>query len=197
MNQKLKQELLDMVEEDNRVRAELVASGELFEGYNSRMADVHQRNAQHLDAIIEQHGWPGNSLAGEDAADAAWLVLQHAIGNPALQRRCLPLLIESAELGEIKAFQMAYLEDRIGVFEGRTQRYGTQFDWDVNGVLSPHPIQDPKRVDHYRESVGLGTLSKKTQEMRLRAAAEGDEQPRDFHQRQKEKEAWARSVGWR
>ncbi len=44
---------------------------------------------------------------------------------------------------------------------------------------------------------GLGTLSEKTQEMRLRAAAEGDEQPRDFHERQKEKEAWARSVGWR
>lgn len=197
MNSKLKKELLGMVEEDNSVRAELIASGELFQGYNSLMADVHRRNAQRLDAIIEQHGWPGKSLVGEEATDAAWLVLQHAIGNPALQRKCLPLLKESVKLGEIKAFQVACLEDRICVFEGRPQRYGTQFDWDVNGVMSAHPLQDPGRVDHFRESVGLGSLSEKTQEMRLRAAAEGNEQPRDFHERQKEKEAWARSVGWR
>ncbi len=196
MNQKLQKDILDMAEEDHRVRAELVTSGALFQGYNSRMAEVHQRNAQRLDAIIEQHGWPGNSLVGEEAADAAWLVLQHAIGNPVLQRKCLPLLRESAKLGEIKAFQVACLEDRICVFEGRPQRYGTQFDWDESGMMSPHPLQEPQQVDSYRQSVGLGPLSEKTEEMRLRAAAEGHEYPRNFQKRQKEKDDWARSVGW-
>lgn len=81
MNNKLKQELLSLVEDDIRVRAELAASAALFEGYDSRMADVHQRNAQRLDAIIQQHGWPGKSLVGEEGADAAWLILQHAIGD--------------------------------------------------------------------------------------------------------------------
>lgn len=197
MNHDLKKELLDMVEEDNRVRTELISNGELFEGYNSRMADVHQRNAQALEAIIEQHGWPGNSLVGQDAADAAWLILQHAIGNPTLQRKCLPLLKVSAELGQVKAVNVAYLEDRICFFEGRPQRYGTQFDWDGDGMLSPHPLQDSKQVDNFRKSVGLGSLSEKIEEMRLRATADGNEQPSDFHNRQKEKEAWARSVGWR
>lgn len=197
MNLKLKKELLDMVEEDNRVRTELIESGELFQDYNSQMADVHQRNGKHLDTILMQYGWPGSSLVGEDAADAAWLILQHAIGNPALQRRCLPLLKKSAEMGETKAFQVAYLEDRICYFEGRPQRYGTQFDWDENGVLCPHPIENPTQVDIIRESVGLGSLSEHVQEMRERASSEGNERPGDFHERQKKKEVWARSVGWR
>ena len=196
LNEKLKTELLAMAEHDCRVRAELVSTGELFGSYNARMSEVHQQNATKLESIIAKFGWPGNSLVGQEGAEAAWLVLQHAIGNPNIQRKCLPLLEKAAEIGEVPAVHAAYLEDRICFFEGRPQRYGTQFDWDVNGVLSPHPLQDPKRVDHYRESVGLGTLAEKTQEMRLRAAAEGDEKPRDFDERQKEKEAWARSVGW-
>ncbi len=197
MNEALQAELLAIADHDERVRAELASTGELFDGYNARMAAVQKRNAENIERIIKEYGWPGSSLVGDEGAEAAWLVLQHAIANPELQRTCLPLLKKAAEIGEVPAVQVAYLEDRICCFEGRPQRYGTQFDWDVNGTLSPHPLQDPKRVDHYRESVGLGTLSENTQEMRLRAAAEGQEQPRDFHERQKEKDAWARSVGWR
>jgi hypothetical protein len=196
MNQQLKSELLAMAEEDSRVRAELVASGELFQGYAPRMAEVHRRNAEALDAIIQRHGWPGKSLVGEEGADAAWLVLQHAIGNPALQRKCLPLLSESVASGEMKAAHVAYLEDRICVFEQRPQRYGTQFDWDENGQLSPWPLEDPERVDAYRKSVGLGTLSEKIQQMRKAAESEGETPPVDFRKRQEEREAWARSVGW-
>ena len=197
MNPKLKKELLEMAREDDHVRAELVDSGDLFNGYNSRMADIHQRNAQRLEAMINQHGWPGVSLVGDDGSEAAWLVLQHAIGNPDLQRKCLLILKVAAEVGEVPAVQVACLEDRICVFEGRPQRYGTQFDWDGKGTMSPHPLQDPKSVDDYRQSVGLGPLSKKTEEMQLRAAAEGHKQPRDFREYLKGKEAWARSVGWR
>lgn len=196
MNQKLTKDLMDMVEEDDRVRAELVASGELFQDYNPRMADVHERNAQKLNTIVERFGWPGKSLVGEEASDAAWLVLQHAIGDPTLQRKCLPLLKESAAAGEIKAFQVAYLEDRICVFEGHPQRYGTHFDWDENGELSPLPLQDAERVDSYRESVGLGPLSERMEQARRRAQSEGETPPRNFKKRQEEKAAWAKSVGW-
>lgn len=45
MNDELKQRLVEMVAEDQRVRAELAATGELFQGYAPRMAEVHRRNA--------------------------------------------------------------------------------------------------------------------------------------------------------
>lgn len=197
VDQTLLDELLAMRKEDDRVRAELVASGDLFDGYHPRMADVHARNAQRLDAIVVKHGWPGRSLVGETGAEAAWLVLQHAIGHPALLRKCLPLLRESAEAREIEARHVAYLEDRICVLEGRPQRYGTQIDWDEHGELNPLPLQDPERVDSERASVGLGPLAAKLEQARRRAQAERETPPRDFDQRQAEMRAWAESVGWR
>src|SRR4029453_14556570 len=143
MNDTLRQQLVAMAPEDARVRAELAATGELFRGYAPRMEDVHRRNARDLMAIVRQHGWPGRGLVGEEAMHAAWLVLQHAIGEPDVQRGCLPILREAAERGDATPAQVAYLEDRIAFFERRPQRYGTQFDWDGRGMLSPWPIKVP------------------------------------------------------
>ena len=197
LNENLKSELLAMAERDLGVREELAATGDLFGAYHPRMAAVHKENADALERIIDEFGWPGVLMVGDDGAEAAWLVLQHAIASPAFQRKCLPILKAAVEAGEAAADQLACLEDRICVFEGRPQRYGTQFDWDGDGNLGPHPIEDPERVDQYRASVGLDTLSEKTQAMRRRAAAEGHKQPENFHEYLRAREAWARSVGWR
>ena len=193
MNTELAAQLLRMAEEDERVRTELAATGELFQGYAPRMAEVHQRNAAALEAIIEEFGWPGKILVGPKGVEAAWLILQHAIGNPALQRRSLPLLRQAASRSEIEPAQVAYLEDRICFFERRPQRYGTQFDWDENGELSPWTLEDATQVDELRRTVGLGPLSEKIEEMRRNL---NGETPPDFHQRQQELMEWAKSVGW-
>lgn len=196
MNDVLQDELLTMLECDQRVRAELAASKALFDGYHPKMEAVHNQNAEKLDAIITEYGWPGMSLVGSKGGEAAWLILQHAIAKPQLQRKCLPLLKVAAGAGEIPSYQLAYLEDRINIWEGRAQRYGTQFDWDEKGQLSPLTLQDPGKVDVYRESVGLGALSEKVKQMRRQAQSEGDSPPPDFNKQQEEKQAWAKSVGW-
>ena len=197
MNQSLRDELLDMAAEDQRVRAELAADGSLSGGYHPRMAEVHRRNAARLKAIIEEHGWPGRTLVGEDGAAAAWLVLHHAIGDPPLQRRGLELLRQAAVAGEVAAAQAAMLEDRVAFFEGRPQRYGTQLDWDEQGRLSPHPIDDLAGVDERRRSVGLPPLEESVRRAREEAAASGETPPRDRTERKRRAEEWARSVGWR
>src|SRR5687767_1950508 len=130
VNEELKKRLLEMAAEDRRIRDELAATGELYDGYASRMAEVHDRNASALNRIIDQYGWPGKTLVGDEAAKAAWLILHHAIGNPDLQRRCVELLRSAVSAGDADPIELAYLEDRICFFERRPQRYGTQFDWD-------------------------------------------------------------------
>ncbi len=150
----IRRELLAMAEEDRRVRAALAADGSLFEGYHPRMRATHDGHAARLALIFDRHGWPGWSRVGADGAEAAWLIVQHAIAQPALQRRALSALLDAAERGEVPPWQPAMLEDRIRVFDGRLQRYGTQLDWNAEGTLAPLPIEDPAGVDRRRRSAG-------------------------------------------
>lgn len=190
----LRARLLAMAEEDAAVRAELAATGELFQGYAPRMAEVHHRNARALDHIIAEHGWPGRALVGEDGSEAAWRIVQHAIGLPDFQRRCLPLLRDAASSGDIDPAFPAFLEDRICFVERRPQRYGTQFDWDEHGQMSPWTLADPERVDELRRSVGLGPLAERVAKARRNTE---ESAPADMEQRRREMLEWARSVGWR
>lgn len=193
MNDALRQQLLSMAAEDRRVTRELAASGELYRGYAPRIEEVHRRNARALLDLVRAHGWPGRSLAGEDGMHAAWLVLQHAIGEPAVQRGCLPLLRDAAGRGEATLAQVAYLEDRIAFFERRPQRYGTQFDWDETGMMSPWTLADPDAVEALRASVGLPPLAERIAEVRRKAQGAV---PPDCARRQAEMLAWSKSVGW-
>jgi hypothetical protein len=197
-SERIAQELVAMAEEDERLRAELAADGSLFDGYHPRMEDVQRRNAARLLGIVERHGWPGRSKVGEHAAWAAWLILQHAIGDPSLQRRGLKWLEGAAVRGEVPRAQVAMLEDRIRVFEGKPQRYGTQLDEDETGELVPFPIEDPGGVDARRAAVGLppldGTL-RLEREQRAREARVVRAQ--DWAERRRRWEAWLHRVGWR
>lgn len=190
-------ELLAMAAEDLRVREELAQDGALFDGYHPRMREVHERNAARLEAILDRHGWLGRSLVGDAAADAAWLVLQHAIGNPALQRRGLAALTVAAAAGEALRLQVAMLEDRIRCNEGRGQRYGTQLDWDEHGLLSPLPIEDEAGVDARRAELGLSPLADHVRRKRELAEQSGERPPSDWHARERSKEEWLRQTGWR
>ncbi|MGI9104872.1 MAG: DUF6624 domain-containing protein [Pyrinomonadaceae bacterium] len=193
----LREEILQMRAEDERVRAQLAADGSLYEGYHPRMMEVHRRNAARLEQIINQHGWAGATLVGSDGAEAAWLIVQHAIAHPALQRRCAQLLEKAVADGEAPAWQFAYLADRISVLEGRPQVYGLVFDWDEGGEMSPCAIEDREQVDERRRSVGLPPLAESVRRQRAGAAESNERAPRDWHARQLEMKAWARSVGWR
>lgn len=191
MNVDLQRDLLAMREADLRVREELAHVGELESGYHPRMELLHRQNAERLRAIVAEHGWPGTAMVGEDGAQAAWLVLQHAISEPDMQRGYLPLLLEAATRGEIPRWQPAYLADRICFFEGRPQIYGTHSDWNDEGVMAIYPLEVPERVNELRAGVGLPPLNLSKPSAGQRIPLEGLENHR------KQMDAWARSVGWR
>jgi hypothetical protein len=193
----IRSELLAMAREDHRVRTELAADGSLFDGYHPRMRAVHEANADRLADILNQRGWPGEPQVGQDGAKAAWLLVQHAISRPALQREALEALRLAAASGEAPAMQPALLEDRIRTLEGKPQRYGTQLDWDESGQLSPLPVEDPPGVDERRRTVGLGPLDAAVRAQRQAATAEGERPPQDWQVRRRGMEAWLREVGWR
>jgi hypothetical protein len=192
-NKLLRDELVSMEKEDLRVRAELAADGSLFDGYHSRMEEVHRRNAARLREIIDAHGWPGYQLAGDDGAKAAWRIVQHAIGEPSFQRRCLGLLRAAADAGDVPAWQVAFLEDRISAFEGKPQRYATQFDIGDDGWPVPYEIEEPEKVDQRRRAVGLESLAEQLSRAHRSEPPDAETRARlerDYQQ-------WLRKVGWR
>ncbi|MGE0740220.1 MAG: DUF6624 domain-containing protein [Hyphomonadaceae bacterium] len=190
-------QLIAAARRDLETRARLVARGELFDGYHPEMEAVHDENAALLARAFDALGWPGRSALGDEGAGAAFLILQHAIGHPALQRRGLALMLDAIPLGQANTLDAAYLADRIAIFEGGEQTFGTQFDWDANAQLSPAPARDPAGLDDRRASVGLPPMADTIAHMRATAAAEGDRAPVDLAQRRAEFEAWAKRVGWR
>jgi hypothetical protein len=197
MDQELARELTAMAEEDQRVRADLAWDGHLFRGYHPRLAEVNSRNAERLREIIEQRGWPGRALVGDRGGRAAWLILQHAIAYPQMMRSGLELIREASVRGEVSPAEVAVLEDRIRILEGRPQLYGTQYDWDDHGEMSPLPIEHPGGVDERRRAIGLPRLGENTTRVREGARAAGELPPGDLPQRRQEAETWARMVGWR
>jgi hypothetical protein len=191
MNQALRVALIAMDEHDQAVRAELAADGSLYDGYHPRMAAVHDANASRLKAIIREHGWPTGRLVGTDGATAAFRIAQHSINHPEFMRDCRRLLEKASARGEVPRWQFAYIDDRIRVFEGLPQRYGTQWRDGPDGP-EPYPLDDPAHVDQRRAELGLPRLAQ------LRAAAPqrkswDPERARGLEEREL---TWRRSVGW-
>ncbi|HUC52940.1 MAG TPA: DUF6624 domain-containing protein [Candidatus Cybelea sp.] len=155
----LRLELLAMRAEDRQVRQELQDANELGGHYVPQMEAVHVKNAARLRELIAQHGWPAEALAGKDGAEAAWLIAQHAIGEPDFQHHVLQLLKACAAENRIPKWHAAYLEDRIALYEHRPQRFGTQWLADPrDGRDRPWTLADPAHVNELRASVGLGPL---------------------------------------
>lgn len=186
-----RERLLQMRAADESLRTELAGLGQLHAGYHPAMQRVHTANAQALGDIIDRHGWPTEALVGADGAEAAWLVAQHAIGEPAFMRRCRSLIDEASARARVPRWQFAYLDDRIRVSEGGLQRFGTQVDLRPDGAFA-HALEDAGQVDTWRQQVGLQSLAR-----HLQAASAG---PRPtaaaYAARQAAEQAWRRQVGW-
>lgn len=181
---------------DIALRNTLIQNGQLGAGYNEEMQELHNKNAQVLHDIIQIIGYPTIDKVGQEASDASWLVIQHAIGQPEFMRMCVSLLEDAVNEHRADAKQLAYLTDRIAVLEGKLQLYGTQFDWDENGYLSPNPIDDRVTVNERRKIFGLNTLEEQTEIMRRQVKKEKQTPPIALEKRKQDMEQWKKTVGW-
>ena len=188
--------LIEMQNADLACREKLVQNGQLGEGYNEEMKELHEKNAKILNNILDTIGYPTIDKVGIKANEAAWLIIQHSIGQPVLMKKCAALLKSAVRENKASPQNLAYLTDRIAVFEEKLQLYGTQFDWDENGDLSPNPYDNLNKVNERRKSIGLNTLEEQTELIRIRAKNENQSPPKDLEKRKQEIEQWKKNVGW-
>lgn len=190
------EKIIELKNSDLTLRDKLLQSGQLSEGYNEEMKELHNKNAKILNDIIDKIGYPTIDKVGKEANEASWLIIQHSIGQPKFMRKCAELMESAVRDNKADPKSLAYLTDRIAVFEEKPQLYGTQFDWDEYGNLSPNPFDDLKKVNERRKSIGLNTIEEQTEIIRVQVKSENQSPPKDFEKRKQEIEQWKKNVGW-
>ncbi|ONK13303.1 DUF6624 domain-containing protein [Streptomyces sp. MP131-18] len=122
-----------------------------------RLRIIDAENTAFLKRVVAMHGWPGITLVGAEAAEAAWLLAQHADADGGFQCHARELLAEAVACGDASAWHLAYLTDRCLVAQERPQLYGTQYFDNGDGAgMRPRPIAEIDKLDARRVEVGLG-----------------------------------------
>ncbi|WP_340113997.1 DUF6624 domain-containing protein [Maribellus mangrovi] len=188
--------IIELKNADMELRDKLIQNGQLGKGFNEKMEQLHTINAGILNEIIDKIGYPTIDKVGKEANEGAWLVIQHSISHPDFMKKCAKMLKIAVSESNASPKNLAYLTDRIAVFENRPQLFGTQFDWDKSKELSPNFYDDLKKVNQRRKEIGLNTLEEQTDIMRKQAKNENHFPPVDFEKRKLDVEHWKRKVGW-
>jgi hypothetical protein len=161
----LRAELLQIAEQDQKNRAGIEAFIQRV-GRKSAQGDSATKALTAADeplmrrvrAIISTSGWPRRDRVGDDGAHAAWLVVQHAPSD--VQQSLLPLVRRAVLQGQARASDLALLEDRVLVAQGKLQRYGSQMrSSPTPGPPMLEPIENEPCVDQRRASVGLEPIA--------------------------------------
>ncbi len=156
----LRAQLKEIAREDQSVRYAYI--GALQSGDTSAadsllkcMQYVDSLNHKQICDILDARGWVGRDVIG-DACEVFWLIIQHS--DVESQRKYLPQFRQAVERGELAASSVAMMEDRVAVFEGRPQKYGSQLMRGEDGTHTPFELLDVGKVDEWRAEVGMEPL---------------------------------------
>jgi len=115
-----------------------------------------RENAEWLKSVLAEIGWFDIRIYGEEASQAAWLLIQHADHDPAWQRSMLAVLEPKVSNGDFQGRYFAYLSDRIAMNSSSPQRFGTQGRCVGPGDWQPFTVAEPSAaLDARRQAVGL------------------------------------------
>lgn len=107
---------------------------------------------------IDKHGWPGPEGVGFQGVQALFLVIQHA--DLKIQKKYYPLIKKAESESKMLSSNVAIMEDRIAVREGRNQPYGSQFYYDAEMKKNiVYPVADIEKLEQFRKSMGLQPMN--------------------------------------
>lgn len=120
-------------------------------------SEVDFKNLTTVINLIEQCGMPTLKDVNQEQMSAIWLVFQHADNK--YRKRYFPQLRVAAANGDLKKTQIAMMQDRILMSEGKPQIYGTQVT-KANGsdAWELYDLRNPETVDKRRARLGWEPL---------------------------------------
>ncbi len=128
-------------------------------------------NLINVKSILDQYGWLGENVVGKQGNSALFLVIQHS--NLTTREKYLPLMREAVKKGNAKGKELALLEDRVALEQGKKQIYGSQIGRDnETNLYYVLPLEDPDNVDKRRAQVGLQPMADYASNWQLKWDAE-------------------------
>jgi hypothetical protein len=129
-----------------------------FKSLWDKMAINDSLNLIKVKSILDKYGWLGTDIVGEVGNETLSLVIQDS--DLSTQEKYLPMMRETYKNGKASGVQLAYLEDRYALRQGKRQIYGSFTGWDKETNLSyVLPLDDPDNVDKRRFELGLPPFS--------------------------------------
>lgn len=174
----LQHELEEIYDLDQGIRSidwDTISTPEASIAFSKKVMAVDSVNQTRVIPILEQHGWLPKSKVGDKAASAIFYVVQHS--NTATIETYLPQMEELAKQGEASATDAAKMRDRLLMFQGKKQLYGTQAvnSARLEGGYEIWPIEDAANVNKRRKEVGFTTTVEEVAKQ-LRAEYNPDEE---------------------
>lgn len=122
--------------------------------YFPQMATSDSFNQIQIKKILDERGWLGADIVGERGNTTLFLVIQHS--DLETQLKYLPMMREAVKEGNAKGNELALLEDRAALGQGKKQIYGSQI-WKDNKTNQFYvaPLKDPENVNERRKEVNL------------------------------------------
>lgn len=154
-NFKLSQQLTQIYNDDQKVR---IPNHEgIYD--NKKIKLMNWLNIMKVEAILRRFGYPYHIILEHPYNLAIFYVIQHAAIKKKIEY--LPLIKAAVLEKALEPKCLAMLEDRIAVWSGRPQKYGTQMGrTQDNKVEFLYPIENPNEVNLLRQKIGLPPLEK-------------------------------------
>jgi hypothetical protein len=170
--------LENMVDKDQEIRRILFDSIGIDSPnagpYIQQMMDIDADNQEKIKVVLSKYGWIKQSKIGEKAAEAFFYTIQHS--DAAFMAKWFPEFKKLADIGEASKVECAMMEDRLLMWQGKKQIYGTQATvFREDKKVAIWPIEDPKNVNERRKKIGF-ELTVEENAHRLEAIYDENEQ---------------------
>lgn len=119
-----------------------------------RWVDI--RNTEFIVNLLEQCGMPTKNELSSHQIKTIWLVIQHS--QLKYQKKYISVFIEAAKKGDLSRGNVALMEDRILLREGKPQIYGSQIKKNAMGEFVLNETIELEYLNQRRKQVGLNPI---------------------------------------
>lgn len=145
LDQGIRKQLMEAMQTNEKIESSLY--GEMNRIDSSNQAWVINK--------LHKYGWPEKSKIGDNAARAVFLVIQHAELSDI--ETYYPQLQALANRDEARPVHAAMMLDRMLMYQGKKQVYGTQSSSQLrqDGSWVVWPVENPESINERRKAVGF------------------------------------------